>query len=43
MDFKLENIVILIEIKHQGSVAEKSAVQKPNQGVRKNVLNIIFP
>jgi len=31
----------VIEVKHQGSTAEKSSVQKLNQGERANVLNII--
>jgi len=34
--------MMLIDFKHQGSIAEKSSAQKLNQGARKNVLNIIF-
>jgi hypothetical protein len=39
--FKLLNIVMLLEFKHQGLTAEKSSAQKLNQGERANVLNII--
>jgi len=33
--------IMLIELKHQGLTAEKSALQKLYQGERANVLNII--
>jgi hypothetical protein len=33
--------IVLIEFKHQGSTAEKSSVQKFNQGMCTDALNII--
>jgi hypothetical protein len=35
------NEVMLLEFNHQGSTDERSTLQKLNQGVRTDVLNII--